>query len=215
MSDEVASSESDPRNAQFWQDTAAHVRQEGGQWLTAKQIAVAAGIAESAGRDLVRKLKLASVGRDQATGAKLYDADQARTALADKTLRPGQGRRTDLKETTMTMLADKGADFAVKWPWAIAGKLGVSPEYIAIAYERVTGKKMNKLAFYASRETHTPVQEISDLTQDEAKAIIAEMHTIVTELKKADETQCHHCGLDLNSDGECWECGPQTVGEFF
>ena len=65
------------------------------QW-TAARIAIEAGRSPTTGRDLVRRLRLVSVGRDQQSGAKLYDADVARSALADTTLRPGQGHRTDL-----------------------------------------------------------------------------------------------------------------------
>lgn len=60
---------------------------------TARQVAAEAGISETSGRDLVRSLGLAPVDRDMETGAKLYDAAQARAALAS---RPGRGRRTDL-----------------------------------------------------------------------------------------------------------------------
>jgi hypothetical protein len=60
---------------------------------TAKQVAAAAGVKSQSARDLVAKLGLASVGRDQDTGAKLYDVDQAKAALA---ARPGRGNRSDL-----------------------------------------------------------------------------------------------------------------------
>jgi len=61
------------------------------EW-TARQVAAHAGIAEEAGRDLVRRLKLDAVGRDMATGAKLYSSAQAAAAIA---ARPGRGSRTD------------------------------------------------------------------------------------------------------------------------
>ena len=60
---------------------------------TAKDVAAAAGVKAQSARDLVAKLGLASVGRDQDSGAKLYDRDQAEAALA---ARPGRGNRSDL-----------------------------------------------------------------------------------------------------------------------
>lgn len=52
-----------------------------------------AGVKPQSARDLVRRLGLVSIGRDQDTGAKFYDRRQAEAALA---ARPGQGNRGDL-----------------------------------------------------------------------------------------------------------------------
>lgn len=74
---------------------------------TARELAAAAGISANSARGLVRDLGLACVGRDQDTGAKLYDRAQARAALA---ARPGRGRRTDLGKLGRPFTADELAE---------------------------------------------------------------------------------------------------------
>jgi hypothetical protein len=59
--------------------------------VTARQCAAAWGISYGRARSLLGRLE--PVGRDLATGAKLYDAAQAQ---AVRQAMPGQGTRTDL-----------------------------------------------------------------------------------------------------------------------
>jgi hypothetical protein len=113
------------------------------------------------------------------------------------------------------MLTDKGAAYTVEWPFQIASRVGLSVEYVADALNATTGSTVARTAFYQSQETNTPVAEIAALTGPTAKQVVTALRAILAGIKARAETNCHYCGLDLDSNGECPQCGDQTVGEFF
>ncbi|NUT53261.1 MAG: hypothetical protein HOV94_39150 [Saccharothrix sp.] len=120
-----------------------------GTW-TARQVAAAAGIAETSGRDLVRTLGLAVVGRDLDTGAKLYDVHQAQAALA---ARPGRGSRTDLvrRNRPLTDVERDRASWRRAHAREVRGRLADEPDERVRAVLRLVLDQLDRLVEAARR----------------------------------------------------------------
>lgn len=111
--------------------------------------------------------------------------------------------------TTVTM-ADKGNAYVAKWPSGIARQLRISPEYIADAMVRadiINESERHRLGMAFLAKEFTP--EVAALTPDAAKTVVEIARSIRLDLNAATLVSCHYCGLDLNTDGECRECGDQ------
>src|SRR5690606_14519813 len=107
------------------------------------------------------------------------------------------------------MIDAKGSDYVVRWPHAIADKIGLSVEYVQEALRRAgCAAPDNQMVFYRSKDTGEPVPEIAQLLPEQARAVVEMMRTIKQEIAAARLTHCRCCGLKLKGD-ECPACGPR------
>jgi DNA-binding transcriptional MerR regulator len=117
-------------------------------------------------------------------------------------------RRNRMTEPAPHTMAARGTDYVTAWPGNIARQTHLSPEYIAEALTRAgltTEDAAVELRGPLLRGEH--LAAIANLTPEQAKAVVAEMKAIRTEIREAAKTHCHYCGLELSKTGECPSCG--------
>lgn len=105
-----------------------------------------------------------------------------------------------------SMLEARGAQFVTKWTRTIPRQTGLSVQHLAQALQRADitteadhTRISNDLLF------ERPVPEIEGLEPEQAQRVIAEMRAIHAEIKAAEQTHCHYCGLPKRN-GQCQEC---------
>jgi hypothetical protein len=112
--------------------------------------------------------------------------------------------------TPQTMLDLKGADYVAAWPLSISRRAGLTVLYVPRAVSAVTGVELDEHISRWLGEAG-PIDEIGAMTPATATAVVAELDRIRASLAARRATSCHYCGLPLNRDSECDECGPNPL----
>ncbi|MFJ3201038.1 hypothetical protein [Streptomyces sp. NPDC086989] len=171
--------------------------------LTTTKAAAQAGVTVATIRTWARRNVIAAV---KTAGRWIIDAASLARRIAIGT------RRNRMTEPAPHTMAARGRDYVAAWPTNIARQTRLSPEHVAEALTRAgitTKDAANDLRLPLLRGEH--LSTIADLTPDQAKAVVAEMRAISTEISEAAKTHCHYCGLKLPKNGDCPSCG---TGEY-